>query len=76
MLTPSLLKSTFHLSLLKGEEKKSNLIYFAAGLISIIHIFFHPLVGSAVLAQMAYNNKNLETKKVSKSIPTGELKVS
>jgi len=57
MLTPSLLKSTFHSSLLKGEKKKSNIIYSAAGLISIIHTFFHPLLSNAVFGQVAYNKK-------------------
>lgn len=74
MLTPSLLKVMFHSSPLKGRKGIS--IYFAAGLISTIHRFFSPLLGSAVLAQVVHRNKNLETKEAAKPIPTGEFKLS
>lgn len=59
-----------------SKRKERNQIYLAAGLISTIHAFFSPLLGSAVLAQVVHKNKNLEIKEAAKSIPTDELKWS
>lgn len=48
----------FHASPLEGKGGIS--IYFTAGLISNIHTFSHPLLGSAVFAQVVYKEKKLE----------------
>lgn len=41
-------------------DRKKNVIYFTVGLISNIDPFSHPLLGSAVFAQVVYKEKELE----------------